>query len=120
MSAFRRLFGPRWDTFSRILWPSSFRDEVQAELERLDEELRRRQSRLLRLRQRIEKLHGRVEKSEELRTRLRAAESTYDRLRVRFQKQKERRNQLRQLLQSASPHRTRATCEQENDCDYPF
>ena len=119
MSAFRRLFGPRWDTFTRMLWPSPFRDELQAELERLDKELRRRQSRLLRLRQRIEKLHGRVEKSEELRTRLQAAERTYDRLRVRFQRRNEKRKKLRDLLLASNGRATKTRAE-EIDCDYPF
>jgi hypothetical protein len=120
MSVFRRLFGPRWDTFAGMLWPSSFHDEVQAELVRLDNELRLRQSRLLRCRQQIEKLRGRVEGSERLQARLRSAERTYDRLRVRLQKWKEKQNELRSLLRSASDHRTTASREEENDCDYPF
>ncbi len=118
MSAFRRLFGPRWDTFTRMLWPASIREEVQAELGRLDNELRVRQSRLLRCRQQIEKLRDRAEKSERLQARLQAAERTYDRLRVRIQRGKERRKELQRLLLAAARHAT--AIREEDDGDYPF
>jgi hypothetical protein len=103
-----------------MLWPPSFREEVQAELDRLDNELRLRQSRLLRCRQQLEKLRGRVEKSERQRTRLQAAERAYDHLRVRLQRRKEKRKELHTLLLSASDGRAAGNYEEEMDFDYPF
>jgi hypothetical protein len=124
MSAFRRLFGPRWVTFTEMLWPPSLREEVRAAIGRLDDELRRRQARLLRCRQQIEKLRGRVEMSERgserLRVRLQAAERMYERLRIRLERRKEQRKELHDLLLSALARRTADIRAEENDCDYPF
>jgi chromosome segregation ATPase len=149
--AFRRVFGSRWHDFNRLLWPTSPREDVQSELDRLDEELRRRQARLLRSRQLIEKLRDEVEKMERRlealaarlsnepararlveklergrrtldrqRVRLHGRESAYDRLRARFQQQKQMRSELNNLLLSSSRLRTVRNNADENDCDYPF
>lgn len=128
LAAFCRLLHSRWHGLASTLWPASFAERVQAELALLDAELRRRHDRLVKYRQKTEKLRDTLQRRErhpqslaidQLRRRLAERERKYQELLLRFDRCKQERNAVRDLLIRHASANVRVE-EEESDSGYPF
>jgi hypothetical protein len=128
LAAFCRLLRSRWHGLANSIWPDSFAEQVQAELGLLDGELRRRHDRLVKYRQKTEKIRYSLQRRElrpqslavdRLRRRLAERERKYQESLLRFDRWKQERKAVRDLLIRHAPADVRVV-EEESDFGYPF
>jgi hypothetical protein len=139
LSTFGRLLRSRWQGLASALWPDSFTEQMQTELALLDGELHRRHDRLLKYRQKTEKLRHTLQRGERnmdermaeeperrrqaldrLRQRLHQREQKYQELLTQFDRWKQERKAVRDLLISLSPAANVRGEVEESDSGYPF